>query len=153
MNDKPKAAPIRPTINDVNRPFWDGCGRGHLLVQRCSHCARLRYPAAVVCPNCLAPEAQWQPMSGRGQVFSFVVFHRAYHPAWEGKVPYTVALIELDEGPVMLSNVIGVDHAQGYLFSRPEPLEKFDLAKFNALLTLDETFDDGDAIAACSQLG
>jgi uncharacterized OB-fold protein len=48
-------------------------------------------------------------MSGRGQVFSFVVFHRAYHPAWEGKVPYTVALIELDEGPVMLSNVIGVD--------------------------------------------
>jgi uncharacterized OB-fold protein len=51
-------------------------------------------------------------MSGRGQMFSFVVFHRAYHPAWEGKVPYTVALIELDEGPVMLSNVIGVDHAK-----------------------------------------
>jgi uncharacterized protein len=112
MNDKPKAAPIRPTINDVNRPFWDGCGRGHLLVQRCSHCARLRYPAAVVCPNCLAPEAEWQRMSGRGQVFSFVVFHRAYHPAWEGKVPYTVALIELDEGPVMLSNVVGVDPAK-----------------------------------------
>ena len=63
-------------------------------------------------PNCLAPEAQWQPMSGRGQVFSFVVFHRAYHPAWEGKVPYTVALIELDEGPVMLSNVIGVDRTR-----------------------------------------
>jgi uncharacterized OB-fold protein len=51
-------------------------------------------------------------MSGRGQVFSFVVFHRAYHPAWEGKVPYTVALIELDEGPVMLSNVVGVDPAK-----------------------------------------
>jgi uncharacterized OB-fold protein len=72
----------------------------------------LRYPAAVVCPNCLAPEAQWQPMSGRGQVFSFVFFHRAYHPAWEGKVPYTVALIELEEGPIMLSNVVGVDHAK-----------------------------------------
>jgi uncharacterized OB-fold protein len=66
----------------------------------------------LVCPNCLASEAQWQPMSGRGQVFSFVVFHRAYHPAWEGKVPYTVALIELDEGPVMLSNVVGVDPAK-----------------------------------------
>jgi EAL domain-containing protein (putative c-di-GMP-specific phosphodiesterase class I)/GGDEF domain-containing protein len=48
---------------------------------------------------------------------------------------------------------LGVDHAQGYLFSRPAALEKFDLAKFNALLTIDETFDDGDAIAACSQLG
>ena len=72
----------------------------------------MRYPAAVVCPNCLAPEAQWQPVSGRGQVFSFVVFHRAYHPAWEGRVPYTVALIELEEGPVMLSNVVGVGHAK-----------------------------------------
>ena len=48
---------------------------------------------------------------------------------------------------------LGVDHAQGYLFSRPEPLEKFDLAKFKALVTIDEAFDDGDAIAACSQLG
>jgi uncharacterized protein len=45
-------------------------------------------------------------------VFSFVVFNRAYHPAWEDKVPYTVALIELDEGPVMLSNVVGVDPAK-----------------------------------------
>jgi uncharacterized protein len=111
MSDKPKPQPIRPTINDVNRPFWDGCRRGQLLVQRCTHCQRLRYPAAVVCPSCLAGEAEWQTMSGRGKVFSFVVFHRAYHPAWEGKVPYNVALIELDEGPLMLSNVIGVDNA------------------------------------------
>ena len=51
-------------------------------------------------------------MSGRGKVFSFVVFHRAYHPAWEGKVPYNVALVELDEGPIVLSNVIGIDNAE-----------------------------------------
>ena len=112
MNDTPKAAPIRPTISDVNRAFWHGCRRGELLLQRCNHCARLRYPASQVCPDCLGSEAQWQPMSGRGKVFSFVVFHRAYHPAWEGKVPYNVALIELDEGPIMLSNVIDVDNAK-----------------------------------------
>ena len=112
MNEKPKAAPIRPTISDVNRPFWDGCRRGELLLQRCNHCARLRYPASQVCPDCLGCDAQWQPMSGRGKVFSFVVFHRAYHPAWEDKVPYNVALIELDEGPIMLSNVVGVDNAK-----------------------------------------
>jgi uncharacterized OB-fold protein len=111
VNEKPKAAPIRPTISDLNRPFWDGCRRGELLLQRCNHCARLRYPASQVCPDCLGSEAQWQPMSGRGKVFSFVVFHRAYHPAWEGKVPYNVALIELDEGPIMLSNVVVVDNA------------------------------------------
>ena len=111
-NDTPKAAPIRPTINDVNRPFWDGCRRGQLLVQCCRHCGRLRYPASVVCPDCLSADTEWQAVSGRGKVFSFVVFHRAYHPAWEGKVPYNVALIELDEGQIILSNVIGIDNAK-----------------------------------------
>jgi uncharacterized OB-fold protein len=112
MGDQPKPAPIRPTINEVNRPFWDGCRRGELLVQRCSHCGRLRYPAAVVCPGCLSRDCAWDAVSGRGKVFSFVVFHRAYHPAWEGRVPYNVALIELDEGPIMLSNVVGIDNAK-----------------------------------------
>ena len=115
MSDKPKgclAILIRPTINDVNRPFWDGCRRGELLMQRCGHCRRLRYPAAIVCPDCLSPATEWQAVSGHGKVFSFVVFHRAYHPAREGKVPYNVALIELDEGPIMLSNVIDVDNAK-----------------------------------------
>ena len=83
--------------------------RGELRVQRCGACARLRYPAAIVCPDCLSAETEWEAVSGRGTVFSFVVFHRAYHPAREGKVPYTVALIELDEGPIMLSNVVDVD--------------------------------------------
>jgi uncharacterized OB-fold protein len=112
MSDKPKAAPIRPTINDVNRPFWDGCRRGELLMQRCGHCGRLRYPAAIVCPDCLSSATEWQAVSGHGKVFSFVVFHRAYHPAREGKVPYNVALIELYEGPIMLSNVVDVDNAE-----------------------------------------
>ena len=106
MSDKPKAEPIRPIINDVNRAFWDGCRRGELLLQRCSHCGRMRYPAGAVCPDCLAVEAQWQPVSGCGKVFSFVVFHRAYHPAWEGRVPYNVALIELDEGPRLVGQVL-----------------------------------------------
>ncbi len=112
MTDKLKAAPIRPTVNEVNRPFWDGCRRGRLLVQRCMQCSRLRYPASLVCPSCLSRETEWHEVSGRGRIFSFVVFHRAYHPAWEAKVPYNVALIELDEGPIMLSNVVEIDNAK-----------------------------------------
>jgi uncharacterized OB-fold protein len=106
MNDKAK--PIRPNITPVNKPFWDGCRRGELLIQRCTACGRLRYPAGPVCPTCLSVETQWQPVSGKGTVFSFIVFHRAYHPAWEGKTPYNVSLVELDEGPIMLSNVVGI---------------------------------------------
>jgi uncharacterized OB-fold protein len=108
----PEPKPVRPTITDVNRPFWEGCGRGQLLVQRCEPCSHLRYPASIACPECLSPASKWHALSGRGQIFSFVVFQRAYHPAWESKVPYNVALIELDEGPIMLSNVVGIanDH-------------------------------------------
>ena len=111
MTEKSVTKPIRPTINDVNRPFWDGCTHGKLLVQRCTQCGFRRYPAAGACPKCLSPGAEWEPLSGRGKVFSFIVFHRAYHPAWESKVPYVVAMIELDEGPMMMSNVVGVDPA------------------------------------------
>ena len=109
MTDAPQ--PIRPTITAVNRPFWEGCARGELVVQRCRACARLRYPAGAVCPDCLAGEATWERLGGTGKVFSFVVFHRAYHPAWEKRVPYSVALIELDEGPIMLSNIVDADPA------------------------------------------
>ena len=112
MSDASKSEPIRPTINDVNRPFWDACARGELRLQRCRSCGHLRYPAAIVCPECLSAETEWQAVSGGGKVFSFVVFQRAYHPAWEGRVPYNVALIELDEGPILLSNVIDVDNAR-----------------------------------------
>ncbi len=108
MSDAPAPKPILPTITPVNRPFWEGCGRSQLLVQRCTQCGHLRYPASVACPQCLSPASEWQALSGKGSVFSFVVFHRAYHPAWEKKVPYNVALIELEEGPILLSNVIGI---------------------------------------------
>lgn len=109
MNDTAASKPLRPTITAVNRPFWEGCGQGELRIQRCGACARLRYPAGSICPNCLSADTTWECVSGAGTVFSFVVFHRAYHPSREGKVPYAVALIELAEGPIMLSNVVDAD--------------------------------------------
>jgi uncharacterized OB-fold protein len=105
-----EATPINPSISDLNRPFWDGCREGRLMMQCCEKCGFKRYPASPICPRCLAVESSWQPVDGRGKVFSFVVFHRAYHPAWEKKVPYNVAMIELDEGPMLLSNVVGISN-------------------------------------------
>src|ERR1039457_5396455 len=103
-----KTKPIYPTVNELNRPFWDGCRERRLMMQYCTKCGFVRYPAAPICPRCLATESTWQQASGRGTLFSFVVFHRAYHPAWEAKVPYNVSLIELEEGPIILSNVVGL---------------------------------------------
>ncbi len=99
---------ILPTLSDLNRPFWDGCRAGELRLQRCRGCGELLYPVAPLCPRCLSTELAWERVSGRGRVFSFAVFRHVYHEAWAARVPYTVALVELDEGPRMLSNVVGV---------------------------------------------
>lgn len=100
---------VAPAITDLNRPFWEGCAAGELRLQQCGACHLVRYPVSETCPRCLSPDAEWRPMSGRGVVLSAIAFHRAYNPAWADRVPYNVALIQLDEGPRMFSNVVPLD--------------------------------------------
>lgn len=102
------APPILPAITDENRPFWDAARAGRLVMQRCETCGHVRYPISAVCPRCLGSAAEWIDLSGRGSVLSFVVFQRAYNPAWSDRVPYNVALVQLAEGPRMFSNVVGI---------------------------------------------
>ncbi len=99
-----------PTLTEDNRPFWDSCKSGRLSFQKCSACGHLRYPISPFCPECLSAEYAWTPVSGRGTVFSYVVFHQAYHPGFKGELPYNVALVQLEEGPRMYGNVVGVPH-------------------------------------------
>ena len=99
-----------PTITDVNRPFWEGCREGKLKMQKCRACGHIRYPISHVCPDCLSYDFDWTSLSGRGEVFSYVVFHQLYNKAFAEDVPYNVALVQLEEGPRMYSNVVGVDN-------------------------------------------
>jgi uncharacterized OB-fold protein len=101
------APPLLPTLTDLNRPFWEGGLAGELRFQRCDACGHLRYPISTICPRCLSPEATWTPVSGRGAVLTYAVFHRAYHPSREGRVPYVTALVQLDEGPRMFGDLVG----------------------------------------------
>lgn len=98
-----------PPVTELTEPFWTGGLSGQLRLQECAACGHLRYPVSTICPRCLSPEATWTAVSGRGTVQSYIVFERAYHEAWAGQVPYVVALIELAEGPVLVSNVVGVE--------------------------------------------
>lgn len=95
-----------PLITPDNAPFWEGCRNGQLLLQRCTGCAAWRYPPAPLCPRCAAVEATWTPTSRKGRIHSFVVYHRAFHPAYAEEVPYAVALVELDEGVRLLLRVV-----------------------------------------------
>lgn len=99
---------ILPAIDDLSRPFWDGCRYRTLTVQRCASCRKLRYPISPVCPHCLGREWRWEPLSGSGTVYTFVVFRHAYNDAWSDRVPYTVAIVELEEGVMMIGNITGI---------------------------------------------
>ena len=105
----------KPEITDLNRPYWEGLREGRLRVQRCG-CGHAWLPTRRECPSCLRDGARWEDCSGRGSVLSWVVYHTAYHPAFESRLPYHVALIELDEGPRLLSRVLdGHERLQGGL--------------------------------------
>jgi uncharacterized OB-fold protein len=97
-----------PPATELTEPFWAGGLSGELRLQQCANCGHIRYPISTVCPVCWSADCHWTPLSGRGTVQSHIVFERAYHEAWADQVPYVVALIELDEGPVLVSNVVGV---------------------------------------------
>ena len=97
-----------PPATALTQPFWAGGLSGELRLQQCSNCGHIRYPISTICPVCWSADCDWTPLSGRGTVQSHIVFERAYHEAWADQVPYVVALIELDEGPLLVSNVVGV---------------------------------------------
>jgi uncharacterized OB-fold protein len=107
MSEKSAALPI-PRPSKETEPFWNAAKEHRLVMPRCEGCARYAFPPTVACAACGSEQFAWVDVSGYGKVFSFVVFHRVYHPAFRGKVPYVVAVIELAEGPRIISNVVGM---------------------------------------------
>jgi len=97
-----------PVPSQLSEPFWEACKLHELRLQKCKQCGNFRFPPAVLCPECLSDETEWSRVSGRGKVFSFVVYRRLYNAAFEGDLPYTVAIVELEEGARMLSNIVGI---------------------------------------------
>jgi uncharacterized protein len=97
-----------PSLDESNKPFWTAARERRLALQHCGACGKPRYPINHVCPHCLSDKFEWKPVSGRGTVASSIVFHQVYNQAFAGDVPYNVSLIQLEEGPRMISNVVGI---------------------------------------------
>lgn len=97
-----------PDITPVSAPFWDAARAHRLLVQHCEGCGRNQFPPTMRCPSCGAATV-WVETEGRGVIHTFTVMRRAYHPSFELSLPYAVAVIQLDEGPMMLTDLIGAD--------------------------------------------
>jgi uncharacterized OB-fold protein len=94
----------RPTA--ISRPHWEGCREGVLRVQRCGDCGVHVFIPAPLCPGCQSQDLSWVDTSGRGTVYSYTVVHRPQRP--EFRVPYTVAIIEMEEGWHLLTNLIDI---------------------------------------------
>lgn len=92
----------RPT--ELSRPHWDGCREGVLRVQRCSACGAHVFIPQPLCTRCQSGALEWVASAGRGTLYSFTTVHRPPSPAFT--VPYVVAIVELDEGFHMLSNLV-----------------------------------------------
>jgi uncharacterized OB-fold protein len=100
---------LAPKIQDDNAAFWEGCKNQQLLFQKCSECGHMRYPASVACPECLSLESEWIESKGEGKIYSFVVFRHAFHSSAKNKLPYVVAVVELDEGLAFRTNIVDCD--------------------------------------------
>lgn len=94
-----------PEPTPISQPYWDALKQGRLTFQRCRKCAYSWLPARAECPECLAAEWDWTEAKGTGRVISWVIYHHAYHEAFKDKLPYNVALVELDEGPRLITNI------------------------------------------------
>jgi len=96
-----------PRPSEDSAPFWESAFKGELRMQKCSDCGHVRFPPAVLCARCLSEQAEWVKLSGRGTVYSWIVVHQSQHPAFNADVPYNVAIVELEEGPRMHTNIVG----------------------------------------------
>lgn len=96
---------VVPEVVPLTAPYWEGAREGRLMVQRCTSCGLLWHPPEHICPRCQTDRIEWVAAAGSGTVYSYTVVTHATHVAFEGKTPYLVALIDLAEGPRVVSGI------------------------------------------------
>ena len=108
-----------PVPDEASRPFFDAARRGVLLLRRCGACGTFMSPTGGLgtplrprCIDCFSADLEWAPAGGQGTLYSFSLMHQVYDPAFADEVPYNIAVVELDEGVRMTTNVVGCANDQ-----------------------------------------
>lgn len=97
-----------PVIDADSKQFWEGCNKEQLLIQHCGDCHQYIYYPRIVCPNCMSSNISWHESSGRGKVYSYTIV-RFGPPGFNEDVPFISALVELEEGVRMITNIVNCD--------------------------------------------
>jgi hypothetical protein len=95
-------------IPEGAEPFFDAASDGKLLIQRCADCDEYQFFPRTVCIHCGGDNVDWAEASGRGTVHTYTVIHQQGMPGWRDEVPYVAAIIDLEEGVRMTSNIVEV---------------------------------------------
>ena len=98
-----------PNIDPESAPYWQAAKEHRLILPHCGACGRYHFYPRSLCPHCHADGLQWREADGTGTIYSYTIARRGAGPAFKDDAPYAVALIELAEGPRMMSNVIADD--------------------------------------------
>lgn len=97
---------LLPEITALNAPFWDGLAQGEVRLQHCKGCGANQYPPETFCYQCGGGDLEWRQCAGGGTIYSFIIVHQSYHPAFKPHLPYTVAIVQMDDGPRMLAAML-----------------------------------------------
>ena len=108
------ASKLAPQPSPETQPFWDGCAAGELRLPRCQKCAAFYFPPRPFCPTCLSSEIDWRKVSGRGTLHTYLINHRPAR-GFEDDAPYAIAVVQLEEGPRMMSNIVGIENTPEHL--------------------------------------
>lgn len=95
-----------PVDDPLAGPFFQAGAEGRLVVQKCDDCDALRWPPLPGCPECRSRASTWTPVAPTGTIWSYVVYHRGFSAALKEQVPYTVAMVQLDDGPYLLGRLV-----------------------------------------------
>ncbi|MBI2872803.1 MAG: Zn-ribbon domain-containing OB-fold protein [Chloroflexi bacterium] len=101
---KPVPRPLNP---EHTKPFWDAAKRHELVLPRCTKCSRYHFYPREECPYCMTPTLEWVKVSGKGRLYTYNVVYQPQNRAFVSEVPYVYAVIQLEEGVKMVSNIVG----------------------------------------------
>ena len=98
-----------PACDGETRAFWEGCGRGEIVLQRCRDCGTVQHRPRALCVSCLSDAIEHFVASGRGVVHTYTITNQNQAPGFREAAPYVLAYVQLEEGPRLLSNVVGCE--------------------------------------------
>jgi uncharacterized protein len=108
-DDKTKPTRFEPPVSDDTEAFWEATRDKRLVLQWCTTCDKAIFYPRAACPGCLGDTLEWRTSAGIGRVHAVSVQHKAANPFMADRVPYAVALVDLDEGVRLMTNIVGCD--------------------------------------------